>query len=77
MVFKLLPLTCEGIGWLRIQGCLQYNFIEEAAEYFGIWLILIAALGDLTEMAPKPSRLVAVFLFAMPIFWTFLLTHDA
>lgn len=77
MVFKLLPLTCDGIGWLRIQGCLQYDFIEEAAEFAGIWLILIAALGDLTEVAPKSRRLVAVFLFAMPILWTILLTHDA
>ena len=77
MVFKLLPVTCDGIGSLRIQGCLQYDFIEEAAEFIGIWLILIAALGDLTEVAPKPRRLVAVFLFAMPILWTILLTHDA
>ncbi len=77
MVFKLLPLTCDGIAWLRIQGCLQYDFIEEAAEFIGIWLILVAALGDLTDAAPKQRRLVPFFLFTLPILWTILLTRDA
>ena len=77
MAFKLLPLTCDGLGWLRIQGCLQYDFIEEAAEFIGIWLILVAALGDLTDAAPKQRRLVPFFLFTLPILWTIPLTRDA
>lgn len=77
MVFKLLPLTCDGFGWLRIQGCLQYDFIEEAAEFVGIWLILVAALGEISNVAPKPRRLVPLFLFILAILWTILLTRDA
>ena len=77
MVFKLLPLACDGVGWLRIQGCLQYDFIEEAAEFIGIWLILVAALGEIADIAPNPRRLIPLFLFALAVIWTILLTSDA
>ena len=77
MVFKLLPLTCSGLGWLQIQGCLKYDFVEEAAEFVGVWLILVAALGHLSYVTHKQRRLVFLFLFTVPILWTILLTSDA
>jgi hypothetical protein len=77
MAFKLLPLTCKGLGWLHIRGCLKYDFIEEAAEFVGIWLILVATLGYLSCLTRRRRRLVFLFLCALPVLWTIMLTSDA
>ena len=77
MVVDARYMTCGSIAFIALDGCLHLYNLEEAFELLGVWLILIAVLGSLRDSAPRLRHLVALFLFALPIFWTILLTSDA
>ena len=69
--------TCVDLGFIRIEGCLRIYNLEEACELLGVWLILVAVLGCITELAPRPRRLVSLLLYAWLVLWILLLTRDA
>ena len=73
MLFNALPTTCGNLGFLQIDGCLQFFFPEESLEFLGIWLTLVAILGMFSETVPRPQPLVRRFLFALPVLWILLL----
>ena len=73
MLFNALPTTCGILGFLQIDGCLQFFFPEESLEFLGIWLTLVAILGMFSETVPRPQSLVRRFLFALPVLWILLL----
>lgn len=69
--------TCLDLGFIRLEGCVRFYNLEEALEFIGVWLILVAVLGKLNDATAKPSLLAPLFLFALPILWPALLTKDA
>ena len=71
--FELMPTVCDSIGPFRLDKCLLFSTIEEALEFVGIWLALVAALGQLSVSAPASSPRVQRTLYAAPILWMFLL----
>ena len=65
---KLLPL-CVRLDSLVLDGCLRFAFLEESMEIFGVWLILLAALGHFSKLAPSPAVRVGRAFFALPAIW--------
>ncbi len=52
--FDLLPPTCGNLGFLRLDECLYFFWFEETLEFLGIWLTLLAILGQFSDTAPPP-----------------------
>lgn len=77
MAVDALPQTCKRLGSLLLDGCLRFYNLEEAFEFIGVWLILVAVLVSLSQAAPRLRRVAAGFLFVFPLVWLLLLTHDA
>ncbi len=73
MVFNALPRTCDSLGPILLDGCLEFYFQEECLELLGIWLTLVAMLGHLSDSVAAPRRLARVLLYALPILWILLL----
>ncbi len=77
MAVDALPQICKRLGSLQLEGCLRFYNLEESFEFLGVWLILVAVLGRLTELAPKLRRFALLFLLVLPVCWILLLTNDA
>ena len=60
------PDICGHLGFIRIDECLQFGFLEESLEFVGNWLTLAAILGYLSDAAPTPRPRIRLFLYAMP-----------
>ena len=71
--FELLSPTCGPLGFLRLDGCLRLSFWEELLEFLGIWLTLVAMLGQFSDAVPMPKPRVRRFLYALPALWILLL----
>jgi len=67
IVINQLPIPCDGFGFLRFDGCVEFFFLEESFEFLGIWLTLVAALGHFSDVAPMPSRPTQRGLYALPL----------
>ena len=67
---------CGNLGFLPLNGCLwPYNY-EESLEFLAIWLVLVAALGHLSQAVPRPKPRIWRFLYLIPALWILLLIHD-
>ena len=77
MLVDRLPQVCNRLVFVRLEGCLRLYNLEESLEFLGVWLVLVAILGKLSDAAPRARRLVRLFLFVLPVFWMLLLTSDA
>lgn len=64
---------CSSLGFVHFDTfldrdkCLIY-LIEESLELLGIWLVLVAMLGLLSDVVPKPKLLFRWLLYALPVF---------
>ena len=76
IVVDKMPPLCGRIVFLPLDGCLQLSFWEESLELLGIWLTLVAVLGHLTDVVPKPKLFVRCLLYLMPALWILLLVLD-
>ena len=54
---------------MRLDGCLEAHDFEEILELFGIWLALVAMLGQFSDVARTPPPRVRRMLYALPAFW--------
>jgi len=77
MAVDALPQICKRLDSIQLEGCLYFYNLEESFEFLGVWLILVAVLGILSEAAPKLRRLIHLFLLVLPVCWILLLTSDA
>ena len=77
MLVDALPQICKRLGSIQLEGCLYFYNLEESFEFLGVWLILVAVLGILSEAALKLPRLVHLCLLVLPVCWVLLLTSDA
>ncbi len=59
--------VCQSLGLVGARGCHSYH-IEESLEFLGIWLILLAMLGQLSELAPRLRRRHCLILYLVPAF---------
>ncbi|MCY3832175.1 MAG: hypothetical protein OXG85_04100 [Chloroflexi bacterium] len=66
--FAWLYEPCDKIGLVRDGDCLSYIF-EEGMEFLGIWIVLIAVLGFLSDLEQRPRPLLRITLFLMPAVW--------
>ncbi len=69
--------TCIDLGFIQVEGCMRFYNLEEALEFIGVWLVLVAGLGVLTDETEKLSRLARLTLFALPVIWLVPLVHNA
>ena len=77
VLYDLPRQICAGESFLPLRRCLwTYNY-EEPLELLGIWLALLAMLGMLSDIKPRPGRRVYRALYALPALWIALLTHGA
>lgn len=47
------PEICSSLGFREDDGCILY-MVEESLEFLGIWLVLVAVLGQFTLVASSP-----------------------
>ena len=73
ILLELLPPTCDSFGVLRLDQCLNFFHWEEFLEFAGVWLALVALLGQLSDAVPMPNRRVRRVLYALPAIWILLL----
>ena len=66
MWVNALPIPCGNMGFLRFEGCLEFYFLEESLEFLGIWLTLIALLGQWSSALPATPTRVERLLYALP-----------
>ncbi|MDE2950764.1 MAG: hypothetical protein OXT68_08350 [Chloroflexota bacterium] len=70
------PDFCGAIGFVRpVGGCLAPEYFEESLEILGVWLALIALLGQFSRVAPRPAPRVQLALYAAPALWILLLAR--
>ena len=67
---------CRSLGLFSGRGCQTYH-IEESLEFLGIWITLLAVLGQLSETARRTQWLPGVFLILFPVFWILVLSPPA
>ena len=73
VIERLPPKICGSLGFLRLDECLwAYNF-EEPLEFLGIWLTLVAMLGQFSDAVSMPKPRVRYALYALPALWIILL----
>ena len=77
ILFERLNRLCDGLLFLQFEGCFHFYVWEEAAEFAGIWLALVAVLGLFSELRPPPSRAMRRILLGLPLFWLLLLFANA
>lgn len=70
---ELSPKACGELGFFRFKGCLLFFYMEEALEFVGGWLVLVALLGHLSSREPIPRAGLRRFLFAFPALWLLLI----
>ena len=73
IIIDARPEPCTSLGFLRLDGCLSLYVGEEALEFLGIWLALVAILGQLSDAAPTPQPRVRRALYALPALWILLI----
>lgn len=69
------PEVCAKLGALSHDGCKWRRPIEESLEFFGIWLALVAMLGQLSDVSPAPARGIKLLLAVFPALWIIALIH--
>ena len=71
-------VECSGWGYFLFSGeCIEILVLEEALEFLGIWLTLIAMLGHLSHMSPAPAPRVRLALYSWPVIWIAVLIPNA
>lgn len=63
------PQICARLGILSQDRCAWRQPIEESLEFFGIWLTLVAVLGQFSDVSPAPTRRIRKSLMAFPALW--------
>lgn len=48
-------------------GKCMFAFVEESLEFLGVWLVLVAMLGQLSEAAPRPRLAIPLILLLTPL----------
>ncbi len=59
-------IACRELGFFA-DGCHIY-IVEESLEYLGVWLLLVGALGHLSDSVPRLGRLRHLF-YVLPALW--------
>ena len=73
ILLEMLPPFCGNLGLLRLDKCLYFFTWEEALEFLGIWLALVALLGTLSDAVPTPKPRTRLLLYLLPALWILLL----
>ena len=69
---ELMPRrVCGALEFLSLDRCLYFYWFEEPLEFLGIWVILIAVLGQVSDTGPPPR--IRRLLYTLPALWIFLL----
>lgn len=76
LAFDVSSDFCGAIGFLRPSGgCLEPDYFEESLEVLGVWLALVALLGQYSRIVPSPQPRVRRALYVAPLLWIFLLAR--
>ena len=73
LIIDKLPWHCTGLGFVRLDGCLNFLFLEEALEFLGIWLALVSTFGLFSDATPRAKMRVRILIYAIPGLWILLL----
>ena len=66
-------LNCGMFAFLRIEGCLNYQTVEEVFELAGGWLTLVAMLGIFSTGLSNSKPVSRWLLFGFPAVWLVLM----
>ena len=64
-----LPRECAPLGIFWHNDHCRTFVLEETMEFLGVWLVLIAALGQLSNLAPRPPYALRWLLYLFPFVW--------
>jgi len=74
---NFMPSICDvNLGFIRLDGCANYNLFEELLELFGGWIAALAVLMRLKEVIPSESARVRWILYTFPALWILLLLQS-
>lgn len=66
---ELLPVSCGVIGILHLDGCIDFALWEETIEFLGVWLAMLAMMGNFTDALSTPKPRIRHILLVAPVFW--------
>ena len=66
---ELVPVSCGAIGIVQLDGCIDFALWEESIEFLGVWLALLAMLGNFTDALPTPKPRIRHIVIVAPVFW--------
>ena len=72
-----LPEICAALGFMPEADRCQVYHVEEALEFLGVWLALVAMLGMFSEAAPAPRLRIRFLLYLLPVSLMVLLVLDS
>lgn len=77
IAFEANPLFCGRWDFLPLEGCLWAAHYEESLEFMGIWLVLVALLGQYSIFARPSHARLSFTLYVIPPLWIFLLLYNS
>lgn len=66
---ELMPVSCGHIGILHLEGCIDFALWEESLEFLGVWLAMLAMMGNFTDALSTPKPRIRHILLVAPVFW--------
>lgn len=77
VVDNFIPSICDvNLGFIRLDGCANYNIFEELLELLGGWIAALAVLNRLKEVNPAESARIRWILYIFPALWVLLLLQS-
>ena len=60
---------CGRVAMFQLSGCKSETPFEEPLEFLGIWLVLLAVLGQFSDAVPPQKPKIQRILYVLPALW--------
>ncbi|MCY3867855.1 MAG: hypothetical protein OXG68_20665 [Chloroflexi bacterium] len=66
---ELIPVSCGAMGIVHLEGCIDFALWEESIEFLGVWLAMLAMMGNFTDALPTPKAHIRHVLIVATVIW--------
>ena len=66
---ELIPVSCGAMGIVHLEGCIDFALWEESIEFLGVWLAMLAMMGNFTDALPTPKAHIRHVMIVATVIW--------